>query len=254
MRAKRRIFSGSVCEQEVYTVPDRTRNVKKAEPRPRFSCKEEYDEFKRQIARRNFARKVNATFSPQSLYITLTLDRENEAHTYEEADAIINPFWRRLRRLNPNAQMVLAKGYGKRTSRIHFHMIVNGITEEQIREKWNAGRVARIEHLREHNYYNGVDHGRDYTGLANYLFDHWEPEQGKNHYKGTKNLCEPEREAATEVKRAYSENKPLRPPKGYKLVEVKTTKYGYMCFKYVKTGEGAEEAPPASGRKQPLKC
>lgn len=254
MRAKRRIFSGSVCEQEVYTVPDRTRNIKKAEPRPRFSCKEEYDEFKRQIARRNFARKVNATFSPQSLYITLTIDRENEAHTYEEADAIINPFWRRLRRLNPNAQIVLAKGYGKRTSRIHFHMIVNGITEEQIREKWNAGRVARIEHLREHNYYNGVDHGRDYTGLANYLFDHWEPEQGKNHYKGTKNLCEPEREAATEAKRAYSEGKPPRPPKGYKLVEVKTTKYGYMCFKYVKTGEGTEEAPPASGRKPPLKC
>lgn len=254
MRAKRRFFSGCVCEQEVYTVPDRVRNIKKAEPRPRFSSKEEYDEFKRQIARRNFARKVNATFSPQSLYITLTLDRENEAHTYEEADTIINPFWRRLRRLNPNAQIVLAKGFGKRTSRIHFHMIVNGITEEQIREKWNAGRVARIEHLREHNYYNGVDHGRDYTGLANYLFDHWEPEQGKNHYKGTKNLCEPEREAATEAKRAYSEGKPPRPPKGYKLVEVKTTKYGYMCFKYVKTGEGAEEAPPASGRKPPLKC
>lgn len=254
MRAKRRIFSGSVCEQEVYTVPDRTRSIKKAEPRPRFSCKEEYDEFKRQIARRNFARKVNATFSPRSLYVTLTLDRENEAHTYDEIDEIINPFWRRLRRLNPNMQAVLVKGRGKSTSRFHVHMVINGITEEQIREKWNVGKVARIEHLREHNYYNGVDHGQDYTGLANYLFDHWTPEQGAHHYKGTKNLCEPEREAATEAKRAYSESKPPRPPKGYKLVEAKTTRYGYMCFKYVKIGEGEEEAPPAGGRQPLLKC
>ena len=253
MRAKRRIFAGSVCEQEVYTVPERVKDAGRYEPRPRFSSKEEYEEFKRQIARRNFARKVNATFSPQSLYITLTLDRENEAHTYEEADAIINPLWRRLRRLNPDMQAVLSKGFGKRTSRIHFHMIVNGITEEQIREKWNAGKVARIEHLREHNYYNGVDHGQDYTGLANYLFDHWEPEQGARHYKGTRNLCEPEVEEATEVKRTYSESKPPKPPKGYKLVSAKITPYGYMNFKYVK-GEEDETASPRSGRKRVLKC
>lgn len=82
MRAKRRIFAGSVCEQEVYTVPSRVKDANRYEPRPRFSSKEEYAEFKRQIARRNFARKVNATFSPRSLYITLTLDRDNEAHTY----------------------------------------------------------------------------------------------------------------------------------------------------------------------------
>lgn len=233
MRAKRRIFAGSVCEQEVYTVPERVKDAGRYEPRPRFSSKEEYEEFKRQIARRNFARKFNATFSPQSLYITLTLDRENEAHTYEEADAIINPFWRRLRRLNPDMQAVLSKGFGKRTSRIHFHMIVNGITEEQIREKWNAGKVARIEHLREHNYYNGVDHGQDYTGLANYLFDHWTKEQGGHRWKQTRNARKPDRETPTVAKRVYTESKPPRPPKGYILVETKSTKYGYLYFKYV---------------------
>ena len=233
MRANRRIFAGSVCEQAVYTVPERVKDAGRYEPRPRFSSKEEYEEFKRQIARRNFARKVNATFSPQSLYITLTLDRENEAHTYEEADAIINPFWRRLRRLNPDMQAVLSKGFGKRTSRIHFHMIVNGITEEQIREKWNAGKVARIEHLREHNYYNGVDHGQDYTGLANYLFDHWTKEQGGHRWKQTRNARKPDRETPTVAKRVYTESKPPRPPKGYILVETKSTKYGYLYFKYV---------------------
>ena len=254
MRAKRRVFAGSVCEQEVYTVPSQVKDANRYEPRPRFSSKEEYAEFKRQIARRNFARKVNATFSPRSLYITLTLDRDNEAHTYEEIDAIINPFWRRLKRINPDMQAVLVKGRGKSTSRFHIHMIVNGLTKEQIQEKWNAGKVARIDNLREHNYYNGVDHGRDYTGLANYLFDHWTPEQGKRHYKGTRNLCDPEIEAATEVKREYSESKPPKAPKGYKLVEAKTTRYGFMRFKYVKVGEGEAGASPPSNRKRPLKC
>ena len=133
-------------------------------------------------------------------------------------------------------------------------MVSNGLTEEQIREKWDGGTIIRIEHLREHNYYNGVDHGRDYTGLANYLFDHWTPERGtRHHYKGTRNLCQPEKEAATEAKREYSESKPPRAPKGYRLVEAKTNRYGYMCFKYVRS-EDAAEAPPPNNRKRPLKC
>ena len=254
MRAKRRIFAGSVCEQEVYTLPDRTKDVKKAEPRPRFSSAEEYEDFKQRLARRNHARMFNATFSPASLYTTITLDNEHEVHTFAEADGIINPFWRRLRRLNPDAQIALYPGRGKTTSRIHFHMVSNGLTEEQIREKWDGGTIIRIEHLREHNYYNGVDHGRDYTGLANYLFDHWTPERGTHHhYKGTRNLCQPEKEAATEAKREYSESKPPRAPKGYRLVEAKTNRYGYMCFKYVRN-EDAAEAPPPNNRKRPLKC
>lgn len=254
MRAKRRIFAGSVCEQEVYTLPDRTKDVKKAEPRPRFSSAEEYEDFKQRLARRNHARMFNATFSPASLYTTITLDNEHEVHTFAEADGIINPFWRRLRRLNPDAQIALYPGRGKTTSRIHFHMVSNGLTEEQIQEKWDGGTIIRIEHLREHNYYNGVDHGRDYTGLANYLFDHWTPERGtRHHYKGTRNLCQPEKEAATEAKREYSESKPPRAPKGYRPVEAKTNRYGHMCFKYVRN-EDAAEAPPPNNRKRPLKC
>ena len=33
--------------------------------------------------------------------------------------------------------------------------------------------------------------------------------------------------------RVYTESKPPRPPKGYILVETKSTKYGYLYFKYV---------------------
>ena len=41
---------------------------------------------------------------------------------------------------------------------------------------------------------------------------------------------------------------------GYKLVEAKTTRYGFMRFKYVKVGEGEAGASPPSNRKRPLKC
>ena len=40
-RVKRRTFSGVVCEQEVYNVPDRIKSLEKAEPRPRFKNEEE---------------------------------------------------------------------------------------------------------------------------------------------------------------------------------------------------------------------
>ncbi len=100
-------------------------------------------------------------------------------------------------------------------------------------EEWIYGSIVRIDHLREHNYYDGIDHGQDYTGLANYLFDHWTPEQGGHRWKQTRNARKPERETPTVAKRVYTESKPPRPPKGYILVETKSTKYGYLYFKYV---------------------
>ena len=85
-RVKRRIFSGVVCEQEVFNVSDRLTDIKKAEPRPRFKTEEEREQHKIGISRRKHARLVNENFSPRSLYSTLTLDDENEVHTFKEAD------------------------------------------------------------------------------------------------------------------------------------------------------------------------
>jgi len=57
-RVKRRIFSGVVCEQEVYTVSDRT-NIKKAEPRQRFKDDEERAQHRIGISKRKHQRLVN---------------------------------------------------------------------------------------------------------------------------------------------------------------------------------------------------
>lgn len=245
-RVKRRIFSGVVCEQEVYSVPDRIKDIGKAEPRPRFKNEEERELHRIGISRRKHIQLVNENFSPRSYYSTLTLDDEHEVHTFKEARRLRDNYARRLKYHYPDAKVCLYMGRGKSTHRIHFHMLSDGVPEEAIRELWGMGDILRADHLREHNYYNGVDYGQDYTGLANYLFDHWTPEQGGHRWKQTRNLAKPEREPAVPIKRKYSGSRPPRPPKGYIFVESRVTRFGYLYFKYVK------EPPKKTRRKRPI--
>jgi len=233
-RIKRRTYSGCVCEQEVFTVAANRKSLKTAEPRERFKTEEDRARHREGISRRHHARLVNENFTPDSLYSTLTMDDEHEVHTFEEADKLADRYIRRLRYLNPDAQIMFHMGRGRSTNRIHFHMLSNGLSEKVIREKWRAGKVVSIENLRAHNYYNGVDHGRDYMALANYLFNHWTPEQGSHRWRQTKNIRQPVQETPKIVKRDYSESKPPRAPKGYKLVEHRSNQFGYQYFKYIK--------------------
>lgn len=232
-RVKRRTFSGVVCEQEVFSVSDRLQDLRKAEPRQRFKDDAEREQHRINISRRKHARAFNENFSPRSLYSTLTFDTEHECHEYRDVKRIRDLFVRRLKYAYPDAVIFIYVGRGKSTQRFHIHMVSDGVPEDHIKKKWEFGSVLRIDHLREHNFYNGIDHGQDYTGLANYLFDHWTPEQGGHRWKQTRNARKPDRETPTVIKREYTEEKPPRPPKGYILVETKSTKYGYLYFKYV---------------------
>lgn len=233
-RVKKRIFSGSVCEQLVYNAPDKADPKTAREPRPRFKDAEEREHHRTEISRRNHARLCNANWNPNCLYSTLTFSDEEEVHDFKEAKRLSKNYVNCLKRKYPNAVIFMYRGRGKHTNRIHFHMVSEGIPEETIKEKWVYGTILRIEHLREHNYYDGVDRGQDYTGLANYLFNHWTMEQGGHRWMNTKNVRRPEEEKPKEVKQAYSEKKPPRPPKGYILVETKSTKYGLLYFRYVR--------------------
>ncbi len=234
-RIKKRIFSGTVCEQIVYNVSEKAEKSEllKAKPRLRFKTEEEREKHKLGISRRCHARAFNANFSPTSLYSTLTLDDEHEVHTFSDAKRIRDKFIRRLKYTYPDAVIFAYLGRGKNTHRIHLHMVSEGVPEEAIIGKWGQGEIRRIEHLREHNYYNGVDHGMDYTGLADYLFNHWTQEQGGHRYKCTRNAKKCDREEATEARRNYTQKNPPIAPPGYILVEYKGTSYGYMYFKYI---------------------
>ena len=240
MRVKVRTFSGVVCEQEVFTISNRA-DIRKAAYKPRFENEEDRAKHRNEISRRKHVRLFNENFSPTSLYSTLTFDLENEVHSAAECRIIRDLYFRRLKYAFPESVIFLYYGRGKATHRFHLHMVSEGIPEETIKKKWTFGEVSRITHLRAHNYYDGVDHGADYTGLANYLFDHWKPDFGGHRWKSSKNLRRPERERPKEVKRNYTEQKPPKPPRGYVLVETKANQYGYLYFKYIKEPPGAEE-------------
>lgn len=251
IRMKRRIFSGDVCEQYAYSVPEGCKLPGKHDPekaaKDRFKDAEAKAKFLNDISRRKHARNFNATFSPTSLYSTLTFDDEHEVHTFEEAKRVRDNYWRRLTRAYPDAVIFLYMGKGKSTDRIHFHMVSEGIPKEDLLKKWKEGSVTHVRNLRERNFYNGVDCGQDYTGLANYLFDHWTEEVGGHRWKQTRNAPKPEFEEPTEVKvpKGYNELRTPRAPRGYKLTEVVTpegyelidtakTKYGFYYYKYVR--------------------
>lgn len=236
-RVKRRIFAGVICEQEVYSVADDA-DVKQARPpRQRFKTEEEREKHRSEISRRKFVNKVNENFGPSSYYVTLTFDEDNECHDPQSCRQLMNRYIRRLKYRYPEAVIAAVYGQGKTTSRFHIHMLIEGIPEEYILVQWIYGTVKACHRLREHNLYDGVDHGRDYTALANYLFNHWRPEYGGHRYFMTRNAREPETETPREVKREYSESRPPRAPKGYMLVEIRNTPYGYLYFKYVKIPE-----------------
>lgn len=252
MRVKRRTFSGCVCEQEVYTVSDRMKDLSKAEPkRPRFKNEAEREQHYTNMARRKHARYFNENFSPTSFYSTLTFDDEHEIHDYKSAKKIRDNYRRVLLYHFPEAVIFLYIGKGKSTHRLHIHMVSEGVPKALITEKWIYGSIRRVDHLRQHNYYEGVDHGQDYTGLANYLFDHWTKEQGGHRWSMTKNVRKPEREKPKEVrpiqanvpKERYTMDRPPKAPEGYMLVEKKATTYGYLYFRYVKI-------PPGHGTKR----
>ncbi|MBP3478104.1 MAG: hypothetical protein J6K03_01305 [Oscillospiraceae bacterium] len=236
---KRRFFMGAICEQVVHNVSDGVKNIEEYDPekirKDRFESEEAYLKFKTEISRRNHLRQFHANFSPTSIYCTPTFDDEWEVHTFEEAKIVRKRFVQALKRAYPDAVIFLYMGRGKSTNRIHFHMVSEGIPEEFIKKKWKYGQVRHPEHLREHCWYDGVDHGQDYTGLANYLFNHWTEEVGGHRYFRTKNARKPDKEPATEVhiRGGYSEKRPPVAPKGYKLVDIKATKYGCIYFKYV---------------------
>lgn len=239
-RHKRRIFAGAVCEQIVYNVSDAA-DVKTSRPRkPRFSTPEEREKFNAEISRQRFARLINQNFSPTSLYSTLTMDDAHEVHTAADARRIRDNFCRRILYKYPAAKLVIVYGKGKSTSRYHLHMISEGIPEEAIGTIWRMGSVIDVRHLRKHNYYidkdgNKVDHGQDYTSLANYLHGHWQPEFGGHRYKASRTCQKPEAEPATEAVREYSPKHPPIAPRGYTLVEARTTRYGFQYYKYVCT-------------------
>lgn len=236
-QVKTRVFAGEICDQIICQLPDNVNAKAVRNPRPRFKNDEEREAHRLAIAKRNHALLINANFSPSSFFSTLTFSDEWEVYYFEDARRLRDNYIRRLRRRYPDAKIAIYMGRGKSTARIHLHMLSDGIPPEVIKDLWSYGKVVRCTKFRDHNIdkVTGVDHGHDYTNLANYCFDHWTPEQGRGkRYYHTNNFQQPEREKPTVCIWHYDDKHPPKPPKGYVYTgDCYTTSYGYMRFRYI---------------------
>ena len=231
---ERKTWAGAVLDREFYTtVPRCTLPGKSADIRPRFRSAEEREAHKRHMARVRHTRLVNANFIPGDLYLTLTFDGKNECHSYSECWMLLSRYIRRVKRVYKHAVLFYYCGRGENTNRFHAHILAHGAPEDFLLKKWGYGKIEDVQKLWAHCFYDGIDCGANYEGLANYLFDHWEPEQGPHRYHHTRNDKKPETEYKP-CRRNYTEEHPPKAPKGYKLIAVITTRYGYKCFRYVK--------------------
>lgn len=233
-RVEKKTYAGVVLKREFFTVaPVVLADHMRKEPKLRFRSEEERKRHRDHISRQRHVLLVNENFKPGDLYLTLTFDRKNECHCYEDARKLTLNYIRRVRRVCRHAVIFWYIGRGENTKRYHVHILAADAPESVLIGKWNMGEIKDVSKLWDHVFYDGEDHGADYTGLANYLFDHWEPEQGPHRYHHTRNAKKPTVEALRACRRKYSEEHPPKAPKGYKLVGMKTTEYGYQCFTYV---------------------
>lgn len=235
---KRVTRSGSVCEVEYYTVSEAVRNIGRSEPEPsNVRTPEEKARYNRHKSEKHFVRLVNTNFNSSGYYVTLTYDNEHLPESYTEALRNADNYTRRLKYSNPNARIISVTGYGTISGRLHHHFIISGVSESDIISKWTFGTVAKAEKLRKHNYYNGIDHGEDFTALAVYLHRHAPEEYKGKRWKQTKSIVQPIREKAKAVHRVYTPEHPPKAPEGFMLVEAKENEFyksGYVYFKYVR--------------------
>ena len=124
---ERKTFSGAVCEIEEYPISDKVINVEKAEPHPRFKSEEERKRHRDGISRRNHVRRFNRNFSPSSLYVTLTFDDKHYVNNFPDARRIEDNYYRCVKRRCPDAKIMMYMGRGRKTGRIHFHMVCDGV-------------------------------------------------------------------------------------------------------------------------------
>lgn len=258
MRCLKKTRSGVVCEIEVYSVPDGVKLTKNTEPKPQNVRTDEgkarYNNHKSQ---KRFIRLVNTNFTSTGYYVTLTYDNEHLPESYAEAVKNLDNYIRRLRYSNPHAKIVAVTGFGSRSGRLHHHLIVSGVSEGDLLGKWFLGDIAKVEHLRKDNYYNGLNHGEDFTALAIYLHQHTPAEHRGKRWKQTKNIQQPVQEKSKPIKKVYNEKNLPKAPKGYVLAEVKSCEFfnGYICFKYLRVScEPLNIQPNFSKRKQLSEC
>ena len=136
-------------------------------------------------ARQQLARTINANFQPGDLYVTLTFDDCHLPNSRKQAEREADNFIRRVRyhmgRDAHRLRHVCKLAQGNRSGRWHIHIVMNLRDANVVRALWGRGSVK----------VSWLDNHRDYTGLANYLFNQRDAECTGKRWKQSNHMRRP---------------------------------------------------------------
>jgi hypothetical protein len=207
------IIAGPVVFRRVFERPSQC-SVSKKRCRKTNPTTESVQSMNDRMAERNLAILINANFSEGDYSIVLT-----ESETVPERifrnhmRNFIAKLGRRYGKAGVNLKWVTVVGFGKRSGRIHAHMVISkGIDIREVTSCWGHGHVLP----------GFLDGDGDYSKLANYLMRQHEgrfrePDaEFKQRYSTSRTVVKPPVYRELVANRTFSEPKPRR---GYEIVE-----------------------------------
>lgn len=186
--ATKRIDAGDQVELEVYPEFTRKEDVPEEGRRANYNAQAQRN-LKDKNARKNCERLINANFTSQDIWITLTYTDKNLPDSMETA---LENMQRYIKRINyrrkkqgmePSRYVYVTEWSQDEKNRIrcHHHVVMDGdLTMDEVEKAWKLGR--RNETRRLDYDENGL------SGLAHYIT---KDPQGKKRWCASKNLKKP---------------------------------------------------------------
>ncbi|MGL5084946.1 MAG: rolling circle replication-associated protein, partial [Clostridium sp.] len=140
-------------------------------------------------AKKHLIRLLNTNFTDKDLSVTLTYDKENLPGAEEEARKDVANYLRRIKTYRKKQGMEDLKyiavveykeaGEGKKTIRLHHHIVISGMDRDLAEQLWKKGR-ANADRLKADEF--------GYEGLARYIS---KDPKGNKRWTQSRNLKQP---------------------------------------------------------------
>ncbi len=164
---------------------------------------------------RNLRWEMNNNFKAGDIHCVLTYKKENRPKTRQLAHRDIRNFLIRLKRKNPNIKYIYTTVCGRTGKVPHHHIVISGVTAEELQKAWGNVGMARSTFLYKTN---GVN---DFAELAAYFIKQTEKDSTRpknaRRYTSSKNLKPPKIVRRIISAKKWRDN--LKTPEGYCQIE-----------------------------------
>lgn len=242
------IKSGPMLECEIYPIPHKSMNGKRAKKEKALRLAQSYLNDKN--AKKHLVRLINTNFTKKDIWITLTYQDSRLPADLDQAKKDMTNYIRRLKRYAkkhnyPDIKYVYVTEYrdadSKKKKRVHHHMVINFPDRDVAEELWNGGGRTQTRRLQPDDF--------GFEGLARYIAKD-KSETTIKRYTPSRNLKQPKitiadskvtrrraEKIATDENMAHETFEKLYPGYNYKDMQVKYSPYVSGAYIYVRMNQ-----------------